>query len=99
MTRLVDGVLFTGVPTVEQLTAWGYEEVIEPVAEPYVPTAEDLKRERMEQIRQALADTDYIIIKKVEGYDISSYDAQYDGDFMGWRQDLRDEYNRLEDEL
>lgn len=97
MTRLVDGVLFTGIPTVEQLTAWGYEEVLPP--EPYVPTAEDLKRERMGQIQSLLQETDYIIIKKVEGYDISSYDAQYDGDFMGWRESLRDEYNQLESEI
>lgn len=46
MTRLVDGVLFSGVPTVEQLTAWGYEEVIEPE-----PTPEELlDRARQEKL-------------------------------------------------
>ena len=34
MTRLVDGALFSGVPTVEQLTAWGYEEWHEPEPTP-----------------------------------------------------------------
>lgn len=97
MTRLVDGVLFSGVPTVEQLTAWGYEEVVPPA--PYVPTAEDMKRERMGQIQSLLAETDYIVIKKAEGIDITSYDAQYDGDFLAWRQGLRDEYNQLESEI
>lgn len=46
MTRLVDGVLFSGVPTVEQLTAWGYEEVIEPE-----PTPEELlERAKQEKL-------------------------------------------------
>lgn len=93
MTRREGGSIWTGVPTNEQLKAWGYEEVVNT---PYQQTEEDVKRQRMEQIKQLLFDTDYIIIKKVEGYDISQYDAQYDGDFLAWRNALREEYNELE---
>lgn len=95
MTRKTEKGVWTGVPTSEQLSEWGYVEV---VSTPYQPTEEDVRRQRMEEIRQLLSDTDYIIIKKAEGYDISSYDDQYGGDFLAWRQSLRDEYNQLEKE-
>lgn len=53
----------------------------------------------MDEIKGLLQDTDYIIIKKAEGIDISEYDERYEGDFLGWRQRLRNEYNQLEDTL
>ena len=53
----------------------------------------------MEEILSFLNNTDYIVLKKAEGLDISSYDEQYDGDFLAWRQGLRDEYNQLESSL
>ena len=57
---------------------------------------EGLKRQRMDEIQGLLASTDYIVLKKAEGIDISEYNEQYDGDFLSWRQGLRDEYNKLE---
>ena len=92
MTRLVDGVLFSGVPTVEQLTAWGYEEVAPP--EPYVPTEEDIKRQRMDEILAELQATDYLALKAFEGEDMSEH--------PNWKEDraaLRIEYRALESEL
>ncbi|MBO4787055.1 MAG: hypothetical protein J5510_08310 [Prevotella sp.] len=98
MTRMLDnGSLFSGVPTVEQLVEWGYE--LQPEPAPYVPTEQDIARQRMSEIQGLLADTDYIVLKKAEGIDISSYDAEYDGDFLAWRQGLRNEYNQLEESL
>jgi hypothetical protein len=92
--RLDNGTLFSGVPSVEQLAEWGYEEVEEP--EPYQPTEEDLKEQRKQEILRLLADTDYIVLKKAEGIDISEYDERYQPTFLEWRQALRDEYNELE---
>ena len=37
ITKYIDGSLFSGIPSVEQLTAWGFEEYIEPT-----PTPEEL---------------------------------------------------------
>ena len=97
MTRREGNSVFTGIPTKQQLTEWGYTEVAPP--EPYTPTEEDIKRQRMDEIRQQLSDTDYIIIKKAEGIDISEYNERYEGDFLAWRQRLRNEYNQLEESL
>lgn len=97
MTICINGSLFSGIPTVEQLESWGYIEEIP--SSPQEPTQEEIKRERMDEILQLLQNTDYIILKKAEGIDISSYDEQYDGNFLQWRQSLRDEYNQLEDSL
>lgn len=95
MTRRLDnGTLFSGVPSKEQLKEWGYEEVEEP--EPYQPTEEDLKEQRMAEIQSLLQQTDYIVLKKAEGIDISEYDERYQPTFLQWRQALRDEYNQLE---
>ena len=97
MTRLVGGVLFSGVPTVEQLEQWGYVPYVPPTHSE--PTQEEQRQQRMEEIQGLLSTTDYIVLKKAEGIDISSYDEQYDGDFLAWRQALRDEYNQLEETL
>lgn len=98
MTICKDGVLFTGVPNVEQLTEWGYTLYVPPT--PPEPTQEEIveqqRQARMEEILTLLRDTDYIVLKKAEGIDISSYDALYNGNFLAWRQGLRDEYNELE---
>ena len=88
--------LFSGIPTVEMLEEFGYEEVQEETPE---PIEEDTTRQRMDEILQLLSNTDYIVLKKAEGIDISSYDEQYNGDFLAWRQSLRDEYNQLESSL
>ena len=88
-----ENTLFSGVPTEEQLIEWGFEKEPEYVV--------DEKIQRMDEIRNLLAQTDYIVIKKSEGEDISKYDneelyPQYGGDFLGWRASLRAEYNELE---
>ena len=99
MTKKVGGTVFTGIPTSEQLKAWGYEEVPDPA--PYTPTEEDLRRQRQADIQARLAETDYIILKMAEGRDISEYNdatrhPEYGGDILAWRQALREEYNTLE---
>ena len=96
LTILHNGSLFSGIPTAEQLEEFGYESE---EIEPYEPSQEELTRQRMEEILSFLNNTDYIVLKKAEGLDISSYDEQYDGDFLAWRQGLRDEYNQLESSL
>ena len=91
MTIIKDGVLFSGVPTQEQLQEWGYEEV---VTAPYTPTEEDLKRQRMAEIQDELAATDYLALKDFEGEDMS--------DHVGWKETraaLRAEYRLLEAEV
>jgi len=99
MTKKVGNTVFTGIPTSEQLQAWGYEEV--PAPADHEPTEEDLRRQRLADIQARLADTDYIILKKAEGRDISEYNdatlhPEYGGDILAWRQALREEYNELE---
>lgn len=96
LTILHNGSLFSGIPTIEQLEEFGYEpEEIKP----YETTQEELVRQRMEEIISFLNNTDYIVLKRAEGIDISSYDKQYDGNFLQWRQSLRNEYNQLEQNL
>lgn len=85
--------VFSGIPTAEQLSEWGFIEYEQPV---YTLNESDIRQQHMDEILSLLADTDYIVLKKAEGIDISSYDEQYDGDFLAWRQALRDEYNQLE---
>lgn len=94
MTVYHDGTLFSGIPTAEQLEQWGYVPYVPPT--PPEPTAEEQRQQRMDEIQGLLSTTDYIVLKKAEGIDISSYDEQYDGGFLAWRQALRDEYNELE---
>lgn len=92
MTRKVGNTVFTGIPTSEQLQAWGYEEV--PPTEPYTPTDDDMKRQRMEEIVSELQLTDYLALKAFEGEDMSEH--------LGWKEKraaLREEYRKLENEL
>lgn len=94
MTIMYNGVLFSGIPSEGQLESWGYTVYVPPT--PPEPTEEELKRQCMDEILSLLAETDYIVLKKAEGIDISGYDAKYNGDFLSWRQSMRDEYNELE---
>lgn len=91
LTRRVDNGVFSGIPSEEQLRAWGFEEV---VPTPYTPTEEDLKRQRMTEIQSELASTDYLALKAFEGEDMSEHPT--------WKEDraaLRAEYRRLESEV
>lgn len=83
--------IFAGVPTVEQLIEWGFEEVVET---PYVPTEEDIKLQRMQEIIEELKATDYLALKDYEGEDMSEH--------PGWKEHraaLRVEYRELEASL
>ena len=51
MTRTVNGVLFSGVPSVNQLTAWGFVEWVEPKPTP----AELLERAKQQKISELMA--------------------------------------------
>ncbi len=80
-------------PTHDMLIKAGYEPY-EPVVNTYQPTEEDKIRERMQEIRQELADTDYLAIKAFEGEDMSEHE--------GWkekRKALREEFRWLEKKL
>lgn len=60
-----------------------------PYVEPTDPAIE--ARQRMSEIQQELSDTDYIVLKQVEEYDVSEYK-----DILKKRKELREEYNDLE---
>lgn len=49
LTIRIGNTLFSGIPTVEQLTEWGYEPYVEPV---HVPTLDELKENKIAQIRE-----------------------------------------------
>lgn len=92
MTKRVDNGVFSGIPSVEQLTAWGFEEWVEPAPTPHEPT-EEVKRQRMSQIQEELSSMDYLTSKYIDGEDMSEY-----GDWQGKRKALREEYRKLEKE-
>lgn len=84
-----DGVLFSGIPSAEQLAEQGYEPYVPPVAAE--PTQEELARMRMAEIQMELAQTDYLALKAYEGEDMSEHE--------GWKErraNLRAEYRELE---
>lgn len=88
--RIDEGRVFSGRPTEEQLAAWGYEEVSQPS-----PTDEEAaaqaRLQRMDEIQQELAATDYLALKAFEGEDMSEHE--------GWKERraaLRKEYRELE---
>lgn len=84
LTRQIDeNTLWSGVPTEEQLTEWGFEEIIVPVPTP--------AQTRMRQIINELASMDYLTSKYVDGEDMSEY-----GDWQAKRKALREEYRELE---
>lgn len=84
-----DGVLFSGIPSAEQLAEQGYVPYTPPVAAE--PTQEELARQRMAEIQMELAQTDYLALKAYEGEDMSEHE--------GWKEhraELRAEYRELE---
>ena len=74
---------FTGYPTEEQLTEWGFEEIIVPQ-----PTPAQI---RMQEIKRELASMDYLTSKYIDGEDMTEY-----GDWQSKRKALREEYRELE---
>ena len=94
MTKRLDNGVFSGIPSVEQLTAWGFVEWIEPATTLHEPTEEEVKRQRMSQIQEELSSMDYLTSKFIDGEDMSKY-----GDWQGKRKALREEYRTLENEL
>lgn len=91
--RQEDGSVFSGIPTEQQLLAWGFEEYVpEPVPE---PTEEEQERqqlqERLREIEQELQSMDYLTSKYIDGEDMSEY-----GDWQGRRKQLRQEYRDIE---
>lgn len=92
MTKRVDNGVFSGIPSVEQLTQWGFEEWVEPA--PIEPTKEDKLRRRMSEIQNELASMDYLTSKYIDGEDMTEY-----GDWQGHRKALREEYRQLEEQL
>lgn len=88
ITRKVDNGVFSGVPSVGQLTAWGFI--------PYTPPQPqvDVRKQRMEEILAELAATDYLALKAFEGEDMTEH--------PGWKEKraaLRAEYRQLESEV
>lgn len=68
--RLADGSLWSGVPTVEQLTEWGYQPYEPQTSE---PTEEDVRQQRMQEILSELSSMDYLTSKYIDGEDMTEY--------------------------
>ena len=87
LTRQIDeSTLWSGIPTEEQLSEWGFEEIIIPQ-----PTEIEI---RMRQIKAQLVSMDYLTSKYIDGEDMTEY-----GDWQGRRKALREEYRRLEEQI
>lgn len=73
MTRRVDNGVFTGIPSAEQLFAWGFREWVEPAPTP----AELLERAKQEKIAELEAyDDSYAVngfIIRTEGGDVTEW--------------------------
>ena len=89
MTRRVEGGVFSGIPTPEQLQEFGFEKV-----QPHEPTEEERKRAEMAAIKAELASMDYLTSKYIDGEDMTEY-----GDWQGKRKALREQYRQLEQEI
>ena len=76
--RLADGSLFSGIPTEEQLTEWGFEEVVEPV-----PTPEEELQIAKEHKKVEISDYD-------QSTDVN--DFIWNGEHMWINYNLRDNY-------
>lgn len=94
LTLNYNGVLFSGIPTENQLLEWGYEYT--PVTE---PTEKDLKLRRLREIQSELRSMDYLTSKELDGEDMTKYNEKYGGDYKQYRRSLREEYNKLEEEI
>ena len=78
ITKYIDGSLFSGIPSVEQLEEWGYEEYIEPT-----PTPEELlARAKANKIAELEAYDD----SEVNSFSVNGKDMWLDHDL---RQQLR----------
>lgn len=79
MTRKIDGGVFSGIPSVEQLTEWGFVEWVEPA-----PTPEELlQRAKAEKIAELKA---YDSSDAVNGFSVNGKDMWLDA---ATRQQLR----------
>lgn len=83
--------VFSGTPTEELLTEWGFEPYTPPV---HIPTEDEIRENRMQEILAELDSMDYLTSKYVDGEDMSEY-----GDWQGKRKALREEYRQLESEV
>lgn len=83
--------LFSGIPTPEQLTEWGYVEVVE---QPTHTAEHFIKVQRMKDIIEELKSMDYLTSKYIDGEDMTEY-----GDWQETRRQLRVEYRQLEASL
>ena len=86
--RLDDGHIFAGVPTAEQLAEWGFEPYVMPA---HIPTEDEIREQRMQEIQIILDSMDYLTSKYIDGEDMTKY-----GDWQGKRKALREEYRELE---
>ena len=78
VTKYIDGSLFSGIPSVERLTEWGYEEYIEPT-----PTPEELlERAKANKI----AELEAYDQSEVNSFSVNGKDMWLDHDV---RQQLR----------
>lgn len=83
--------VFTGVPTEELLIEWGFEPYVPPT---HIPTEDEIREQRMQEILAELAETDYLALKAFEGEDMTEH--------PGWKEKraaLRAEYRQLESEV
>lgn len=87
-TRQIDEhTVFSGTPTEELLTEWGFEPYVPPT---HIPTEDEIREQRMQEILNELAETDYLALKAFEGEDMSEH--------PGWKEKraaLRAEYREL----
>lgn len=83
--QIDESTLWSGIPTEEQLTEYGFEEIVIPQ-----PTKREI---RMRQIKAELASMDYLTSKYIDGEDMTEY-----GDWQSKRKALREEYRELEQE-
>lgn len=81
--RIDEHTVWSGYPTEEQLSEWGFVDITKPK-----PTPREL---RMREILNELDAMDYLTSKYVDGEDMSEY-----GDWQGKRKALREEYRELE---
>lgn len=83
--QIDESTLWSGIPTEEQLSELGFEEITTPQ-----PTEREI---RMRQIKTELASMDYLTSKYIDGEDMTEY-----GDWQAKRKALREEYRELEQE-
>lgn len=89
ITRNIDEhTVFTGVPTEEMLTEWGFEPYVPPT---HIQTEDEIREQRMQEIQRILDAMDYLTSKYIDGEDMTEY-----GDWQGKRKALREEYRELE---